>query len=106
MTDVEHADLRCESCGEVADHELRYAGRLLESTRCTNCGHHIVLTQRSLVPAYVRDLEQRMVSKPGRMLRRAARDPLGYARQLPGAVLRQPGEVLAGVPRAVPMKDA
>ena len=92
MTEVEHADLRCESCGEVADHELRYAGRLLESTRCANCGHHIVLTQRSLVPAYVRDLEQRMVSKPGRMLRRAARDPLGYARQLPAAVLRQPAK--------------
>ena len=61
MTDVEHADLRCESCGEVADHELRYAGRLLESTRCSNCGHHILLDQRSLVPAYVRDLEQRLV---------------------------------------------
>jgi DNA-directed RNA polymerase subunit RPC12/RpoP len=92
MTDVEHADLRCESCGEVADHELRYAGRLLESTRCSNCGHHILLDQRSLVPAYVRDLEQRLVSKPGRMLRRAARDPLGYARQLPGRDPPQPAK--------------
>ena len=94
MTDVEHAELRCESCGEVADHELRYAGRLLESTRCTNCGHHIELTPRSLVPAYVRDLEQRLVSKPRRMLRRATRDPLGYARELPGAIVRQPAKFL------------
>ena len=94
MTDVEYADLRCESCGEVADHELRYAGRLLESTRCSNCGHHILLDQRSLVPAYVRDLEQRLASKPRRMWRRAARDPLGYARQLPGAIIRQPAKFL------------
>ncbi len=94
MTDVENAELRCESCGEVADHELRYAGRLLESTRCTNCGHHIELTQRSLVPAYLRDLEQRVSTKPRRMLRRAARDPLGYARELPRAVLRQPAKFL------------
>ena len=92
MTDVEHADLPAALAAEVADHELRYAGRLLESTRCSNCGHHILLDQRSLVPAYVRDLEQRLVSKPGRMMRRAARDPLGYARQLPGAILRQPAK--------------
>jgi len=94
VTDVEHSELRCESCGEVADHELRYAGRLLESTRCTNCGHQIELTPRSRVPAYVRDLEQRLASKPRRMWRRAARDPLGYARQLPGAIIRQPAKFL------------
>jgi len=46
------------------------------------------------VPAYVRDLEQRLASKPRRMWRRAARDPLGYARQLPGAIIRQPAKFL------------
>ena len=91
---MEYAELRSENCGEVADHELSNVGRLLESTRCTNCGHHIELTPRSRVPAYVRDLEQRLASKPRRMLRRAARDPLGYARQLPGAIIRQPAKFL------------
>jgi hypothetical protein len=91
MTD-EHAELLCETCGIVTEHELRYAGRLLESTRCTRCGSHIELSQRALVPAYVHDLEQRLASKPRRMLRRAARDPLGFARQLPGAMLRQPAK--------------
>ncbi len=87
---VEHADLACETCGRVTEHELHYAGRLLESTRCTVCGTRVEVTARAMVPAYLRDLEQRVVSKPRRMIRRAARDPVGYARSLPRAVLRQP----------------
>lgn len=86
----EHAELLCETCGVVTDHELHYAGRLLGSTRCTRCGRHIELSQRALLPAYARDLEQRLASKPRRMLARAAEDPVGFARQLPRAVLRQP----------------
>ena len=60
----EHAELLCETCGMVTDHELHYAGRLLESTRCTRCGRHIELSHRALLPAYARDLEQRVASKP------------------------------------------
>ncbi|CUR55461.1 conserved hypothetical protein [metagenome] len=91
---VEHAELRCETCNDVTDHELHYAGRLLESVRCTVCGSHLELSQRALLPAYAMDLEKRIVSKPRRMWHRASRDPLGYARQLPRAVLRQPRKFL------------
>jgi len=55
---VEFAELRCERCDLVTEHELHYAGRLLESVRCTRCGHQIAMTQRALVPAYLHDLEQ------------------------------------------------
>ena len=48
------------------------------------------MSQRALLPAYVHDLEQRIVSKPRRMWRRARRDPWGYLTSLPAAVLRQP----------------
>jgi hypothetical protein len=89
---VEHADLTCETCDAVTEHELHYSGRLLESTRCTVCGTRMEVSPRSMVPAYLRDLEQRVVSKPRRMMRRAARDPVGYARSLPRAVGRQPGK--------------
>ncbi|GAA2021795.1 hypothetical protein [Nocardioides kribbensis] len=91
---VEQASLRCESCEELTVHELHYAGRLLDAVRCTRCGRHLELSQRALLPAYVVDLEQRVVSKPGRMLRRAGADPLGFLRQLPRAVLRQPVKFL------------
>jgi len=91
---TEHADLHCETCGLVTDHELHYAGRLLESVRCTRCGTHLELSQRALLPAYVVDLERRVASKPGRMVRRAAHHPLGFALALPRAVLRQPGKFL------------
>ncbi len=90
MSHAEFADLLCERCERVTEHELHYAGRLLESVRCTTCGHHIAMTQRALVPAYLHDLEQRLASKPQRLYHRAVRDPRGFLTTLPRAVLRQP----------------
>jgi hypothetical protein len=84
------AELFCEVCQELTDHELHYTGRLLDSVRCTRCGTHVELSSRALIPAYALDLEQRLMSKPRRMMRRVAHDPVGYLRQLPRAVLRQP----------------
>ena len=91
---VEQAELRCEVRDRLTDHELHYTGRLLDSVRCTRCGTHVELSSRALIPAYAMDLEHRLASKPRRMLRRIARDPAGYLRQLPGAVLRQPVKFL------------
>ena len=87
---VNDADLHCEVCGRVTEHELHYVGRLLESARCTRCGTHLELSQRALIPAYATDLEQRLASKPRRMARRVSRDPVGFLRNLPAAVARQP----------------
>ena len=89
------AELRCEACQQLTDHELHYTGRLLDSVRCTRCGTHVELSSRALIPAYALDLEQRLASKPRRMMRRIARDPHGYLRQLPRAVLRQPRKFLS-----------
>lgn len=87
---VEHADLVCERCDEVTEHEFQYAGRLLESVRCSRCGHQMQLTHRALVPAYLHDLEHRVASKPQRLYQRALRDPRGFVSALPRAILRQP----------------
>ena len=89
---TEEAELLREVCDRLTDHELHYTGRLLDSARCTRCGTHVELSSRALIPAYALDLEQRLASKPRRMLRRIARDPGGYLRQLPRAVLRQPAK--------------
>lgn len=90
---TEYAELLCDSCGMTCEHELRYAGRLLESTRCTNCGHIVELEQRVLLPAYLHDLEHRVASKPARMLRRAHDERAGFLRSLPRAVARQPAKL-------------
>jgi hypothetical protein len=90
---VEHAEFPCTSCGQTAEHELRYAGRLLESTRCTHCGHIVELEQRVLLPAYLHDLEQRVVSKPGRIVRRVGTDGATFLKGLPGAIIRQPVKI-------------
>jgi DNA-directed RNA polymerase subunit RPC12/RpoP len=89
---VEHADLQCERCGEVTEHELHYVGRLLESVRCTVCGNRIEMTPRALVPAYLLDLEHRVATKPSRLLRRSRQDPAGFLRGLVPAIARQPGK--------------
>ncbi len=87
---VEHAEFRCSACGQTAEHDLRYAGRLLESTRCHACGHVVEMQPRALLPAYLHDLEQRVASKPARLLQRASDDRIGFLRSLPGALARQP----------------
>ena len=91
---TELAELHCETCDRVTEHELRYTGRLLDSVRCTVCGAHLDVPARDMLPSYLADLEQRVASKPGRMLRRAAQDPAGFLRYLPGAVARQPGKIV------------
>jgi len=87
---AEFSELECEHCGRVTEHELHYAGRLLESVRCTVCGHQMALSHRALVPAYLHDLERRVASKPQRMRRRAELDPRGFWSGLPAAIVRQP----------------
>lgn len=87
---IEFSNLECEHCERVTEHELHYAGRLLESVRCTRCGHQMILSHRALLPAYLHDLEQRVASKPQRMYRRAAADPRRFWAALPGAIIRQP----------------
>lgn len=91
---IEHAELTCSACGRPAPHELSYAGRLLQSTTCRSCGHVVRHEQRDLYRAYLHDLEQRMVSKPRRMLNRAQREPVEFFTTLPSKILRQPRKFL------------
>lgn len=91
---TEHAVLTCSSCGLESDHELRYTGRLLHSTRCTACSHVVRHEQRDLYVAYLHDLEHRVASKPRRLAQAASREPRTFARGLPRAVLRQPAKIL------------
>lgn len=91
---VEIADLQCETCDQVTEHELLYTGRLLDSVRCTVCGAHLDVPPRDMLPSYLADLEHRVASKPLRMMRRLGKDPVGYARRLPGAIARQPAKFL------------
>jgi len=87
----EHAVLLCQHCGEEADHRLAYAGRLLVTSECQNCGHTI---ERDVRSRYLADLKQRVATKPIRMWKRFARHPLGFARSLPGTTVRKPSELL------------
>ena len=85
-------ELTCVACRREGPHELVMVGRLLQSTRCLSCGHVVRHEQRDLMAAYLRDLEHRVLTKPQRMARRAIREPLTFARELPAALLRQPAK--------------
>jgi hypothetical protein len=90
MEGREQAQLRCTSCGLETEHTLRYAGRLLVSTECSNCGatwHHL---EPDLRHAYLHDLESRLWSKPRRWVGRLRRHPVATLVALPGAVVSQP----------------
>jgi len=88
--EIEYAELTCAVCGRTCEHELRHAGRLLHTTTCTACGHVVEVPPRTMVPAYLHDLERRVATKPVRLARRARLDPGRFFRDLPRALLRQP----------------
>ena len=94
---VHRVVLHCHECHQVAEHELTYAGRILASSRCTACGHQVRHEEQDLRTEYLHDLEQRLLTKPGRLVRRAARHPVRFAVSLPAAVLRQPGKLLTEI---------
>ena len=75
--------LTCVACGQECPHELVLVGRLLHSTRCSQCGHVVRHEQRDLMSAYLRDLEHRVLTKPQRMVRRALHDPGTFVTTLP-----------------------
>jgi hypothetical protein len=75
--------LTCVACGQECPHELVLVGRLLHSTRCSQCGHVVRHEQRDLMSAYLRDLEHRVLTKPQRMVRRAVHEPRTFVTTLP-----------------------
>ncbi|PRX48511.1 hypothetical protein B0I33_104328 [Prauserella shujinwangii] len=91
MGTVEHATLTCHRCGRETRHELAYAGRLLVVTTCTRCGNGI---GRDVRRRYLADLRQRVASKPGRMLRRFRRHPVGFTTSLPRTTVLKPWELV------------
>ena len=93
LVSVELADLHCETCDRVTEHELHYSGRLLESMRCTRLRH----PPRRPHARHAAGVPRR-TSSSGWSASRAgwcggSPDPGGYARQLPRAIARQPAEV-------------
>ena len=87
--------LSCERCHGEQLHEVTYAGRVLASTVCSNCGHAIAKDLIELRRAYLADIERRVLTKPFRMLRSAVHHPVLFARALPGAVLVKPAKMEA-----------
>jgi hypothetical protein len=93
MNHIHTVVLGCEHCHGEHVHEVTYAGRLLASTLCSNCGHEIAKSLPGLRRAYIADIEHRVLTKPFRMLRHAVHHPVTFARDLPGAVLAKPAKM-------------
>jgi hypothetical protein len=95
MDHVHNVVLACSRCQGEHLHEVAYAGRLLASTVCSNCGHRIAKDLAGLRRAYLADVEHRVRTKPRRMLRRVIRHPVAFALDLPGALLVKPAKMEA-----------
>lgn len=91
---VFRAGLVCRQCGDLQPHELQYAGRLLASTKCLNCGAVVKHDEAHLRRAYLSDLERRLRTKPARMAKRVAQHPAKYMAHLPYAILTKPVKLI------------
>src|SRR4029453_19665851 len=97
MDHIHNVVLACSHCHGEHLHEVTYAGRLLASTVCSNCGHRIAKDLAGLRRAYLADVEHRVRTKPRRMLRRLILHPVAVALDLPGALLLKPAQTEAGL---------
>jgi hypothetical protein len=95
MDNVHIVVLDCSHCQGEHLHEITYAGRLLASSVCSNCGHIVAKDLPGLRRAYIADVEHRVRTKPRRMLRRVIRHPVSFALDLPGALLVKPAKLEA-----------
>ncbi len=82
--------LRCGVCGKEGLHELHYAGRLLASAKCKSCGTVMRHTPRELRKTYIKDLQDRVATKPHRLVKRLIMEPSYLWKGLPAALKRQP----------------
>lgn len=89
-----HTVLSCKRCGRETVHELRYAGRILCSAGCSECGYTVYHEGNDLRRAYLFDLGRRVWTKPGRMARRVAHHPGQFLAGLPASVINKPGRLL------------
>lgn len=82
--------LTCERCRAERLHQVEYVGHLLLATHCAACGLEIRPRRPSIRREYTQQLEERILTKPRRMLEALKADPRGYVRHLPAAVLTKP----------------
>lgn len=94
---TERTELMCSSCGRETVQEVTYAGRVLTHITCTICGTVLHSEEGGLKEKYLDDLQQRIRSKPRRLLHRAAKHPVRFLLTLPGVALRQPIKLIREV---------
>ena len=94
---VERTELMCSHCGRDTVQEAAYAGRVLTHITCTVCGTVVHYQGGGLKAKYIGDLQQRIRSKPRRLLHRAVKHPIRFLVSLPGAIARQPIKLLREV---------
>lgn len=88
--EVMSAELHCAQCDQETLHTLVYAGRLLVSSTCQVCQMQVKHEPGDLRVHYIKDLEHRIVTKPGRLWRRFWAAPLALLWTLPKKIMQQP----------------
>lgn len=91
--EVMTAELHCAHCGQETLHTLVYAGRLLVSTTCQICHTQVKHEPGDLRIQYVKDLENRIVTKPRRLWTRFWRSPVAVFWSFPRKAVEQPRKI-------------
>lgn len=86
--------LSCSNCNRETEHEVHYAGRILAHAKCLACGTVMAQSSNELRKNYIKDLEHRIATKPGRLVRRILSDPKYLFTGIPKAIADQPKKFL------------
>lgn len=90
MTSNMKAELFCLHCNKDTPHIVTYAGNVLKSIKCKQCGNEIEIRRDKLIENYAVDFIERILTKPYRMTRELEEDITKFIISLPIRVITKP----------------
>jgi len=82
--------LYCLHCAKETEHIISYAGDLLKSLRCQECGMEITLDRKQLLEEYATESIKRILTKPHRLTEEMRQDLAAFLASLPIRILTKP----------------
>lgn len=90
MTSTMKAELFCLYCNKDTPHIVTYAGNVLKSIKCKECGNEIEIRRDKLIENYAVDFIERILTKPYRMTRELEEDITKFILSLPIRIITKP----------------
>lgn len=82
--------LFCLHCNKDTEHTITYAGDIIKSIKCEECGTELELNRENIIKEYTGDFIERVLTKPHRMTKELEKDIGEFLFSLPIRIITKP----------------